>query len=443
MKTPTRSVALNSTVGVATSIGSSILGFLAGIVVARDLGPAGRGQFGFVAGMVTILVMLAGLGVPTALSHAKAKLGFTIDDLYGSAVVVTVLIGSVITAAFAVIFWVLRRSVFSGVGNAEAVWVMVLLVPLLLLNNWTSIAYLEDRIVEFNLVGVGGSAVYLLAAGVASVLGWLTPLATVAIWGLCSLVPLAAVVRRYRFRGRDLKHKALRVLRYGASTNLATWALILGWRADVVIVKYDRGFSELGLYVVAVSLAEILLQLGVSARIALTPRQGSAKGRDDLVDLICQVNRVVALALVMVATGLALLAIPMIGVLYGTRFAGSVPALLWLLPGAIALVLQGPLIDYLLVEGAVASLTTGVVLALIVNLTVNIALLPHLTFVIAAIASTTSYWLSLVWCVVLFSRRTGKGVLAIVRPTRGDAHLVRGLLHRMFGSLRNLGSPVP
>jgi O-antigen/teichoic acid export membrane protein len=156
-----------------------------------------------------------------------------------------------------------------------------------------------------------------------------------------------------------------------------------------------------------VGIAEIILTLAVSMRIALTPLQGDSENRDRLVAALEAVTRLTLSLGALAAVTLALVARPLLSFLYGARYSEAGPALVWLVPGIVLVVAQGPLIDFLLAEARVRAVSIATLAGLSVNVGLNLVLLPHHSFVAAAAAATVSYSLSGIWIIVLFARHTG------------------------------------
>jgi O-antigen/teichoic acid export membrane protein len=304
----------------------------------------------------------------------------------------------------------------------------VLIVPLLVLNSWTAVAYLEDRIRELGLATISGALFFLAALLVAQMLGRLTASTAIALWAVSSVLPLVVLLRAARLQVvPNLGAIALALVRFSLRANVVALALVLVWRIDVLLVDWQRGLRELGLYSAAVALAEVLLRIAVSARIALAPQQGSAIGRDLLVMRICRINRLMLAILCVASVVLAIGSTVLVRLAYGLAFVTAAPALVWLLPGVVALILQGPPLDYLVTEGRLRGVTIVTVAALLVNVGLDVLLLPSHGFVVAAVASTVAYILSCGLILVLFARQTGVTFrpLMVVEPR--DLALLRAM----------------
>lgn len=392
---------------MATNVVRGVLGFATSVVITRSLSTEARGTFSFITNGTSVLIMLAGLGIASALTRAKASGSADIDQLYRASFVIGGVVGTAASGSFVLLYALTRSTLLSGITVGEASAVAVLVPPLLVLSHWTVVAYLEDRIVEISAVTIGGSLLFLALLSAGAAAGTLDAPKTIATWAVTALVPFALLVRPGRLRvGRDLRRVARDLVAYGLRTNLAVVGLILAWRVDVFFVKGFRGIRELALYAVAVGLAEIVLQVATSLRVALTPRQGDRSDRTGLVTSLATITRLTVFAGAVATLVVVPLSRVLVTGLYGERYAASAEALAWLAPGIVALVAQGPLLDFLLAEGAVRAVTWAAVLGLVANVALNAMLLPHHTFVVAAVASTATYVLSCAMTMTAFRRAT-------------------------------------
>jgi O-antigen/teichoic acid export membrane protein len=400
------------------------MGFAGGLVIARGLGPSGRGAFTFITNSTMLLVLLGGGGISSALTHMKAIEDRKPRELYAASGVVGLGIG-LLAAGLLALGYLLISSLFRGIGGGEVVWVLALIVPLLTMSNWTAVGYLEDRVREFSLAAAVGTFTFLVAVFVLDVAGALSSASVVSVWAMTSLVPVILVARGRLVRPtRQAVGLAVRLVKFGSRVNVATVALVLTWRIDVIFVKAQRGLAELGLYAVAVGIGEIVVQLAISVRIALTPRQGSSVDRGALVDTICFASRAMTAIGALAAIGCIAVGRPVISLLYGDDFAPAANALYWLVPGVVALLVQGPLIDYLIVEGRVRGVAIATMFGLLINVAMNTVLLRDHSFVVAAVASTAAYAVSCIGCIALFCGTTHRRVRDLLVPTVADIRYV-------------------
>lgn len=404
-----------------SSVLRGLAAFGASIVITRALTTDDRGVYGFITTTAWLLTMLAGLGVGSALTWAKASGVAQVPSLYRATWLVSLPAGALAAGVFAIVYVIQPGRVFDGVTTEAALLIAAVVVPLVLISNWTVLAYLEDRVVEMAAVAALSATVALAGLLLMAAVDELHITSALAIWTTSALLPLAFLLRTGRLGGAlGSRRIAKAILRFGLRANVATIALILTWRLDVVLVKEIRGATQVAYYVVAVGIAEIILQVAVAFRVALTPRQGSQEGRRGLPATICAATRLTVSLGAVGAAALVALAGPLIVALYGERYGTSAQALAALAPGVVALVAQGPLVDYLLAEGEVAWVTRITASGLVLNVVLNVLFLERYGFVVAAAASATTYIATFAACLIAFSHHTAIPARVLLAPRSDD-----------------------
>jgi O-antigen/teichoic acid export membrane protein len=190
-------------------------------------------------------------------------------------------------------------------------------------------------------------------------------------------------------------------LKYGGKTYLSDLAQYLNYRMDQFLVGYFLGPTALGFYAVAASISEQLWLIPQAIAKVLLPRI-AALDSDQANLLTPIIARSTLLITGVIAIGLALLARPFIKLLFGISFAPTVPALLWLLPGTVALGYGKVLVSDLLGRGKpmIALVSSGV--SLMFTVLLDILLIPRINISGAAIASSVSYIIATMIVVIAF-----------------------------------------
>lgn len=426
-----RSLRTNLITITGSTLARVILGFAASVVVTRTLGPEGRGQFSFVLTTLAILVMLAGAGGFTAVTATSVRHGRSVAQLYPATAATAAGIAVVVGGGFSVAYLVLRDSLFGGVSGLAVLAVAVTLIPTLVMGYWSVVAALDDRLVSFSVGSVVGSALYLVAVTAAAATGTLSTGTALLLWVVGSLTPLVTVARWKRLVPRPGQRTVTgELLRHAMRANFGDIALLLVMRIDVLAVKGYRGFTEVGVYAVATALAELFLQGGVSLRVVFLRKQGRPTERAALAALLARSTRLLFVGGLVGAVVMAFLARPAITLVFGPTFAGAGRAAAILAPGVLAVALQGPLRDYILVESRAVLLNVMAGLTLVLNVAANVVLLPTHTYLVAAVISTLTYIVNFLVCALYFCRLTDTTLKQLLVPGRDDVAAVRALLRR-------------
>jgi O-antigen/teichoic acid export membrane protein len=198
----------------------------------------------------------------------------------------------------------------------------------------------------------------------------------------------------------------------------------LNYRLDVFLVTFFRDTAELGLYMTAVGVAQLLWLPSVAMQTVLFPRLTSLTDDAHRIGNAAQVARVMlALSLGMGAM-LALVAPWAVPLLYGERFAPSVLPLWLLLPGITAFCIPQVLCAYISAIGKPQINLWVAAVALVMTVIINLSLVPIIGMIGAAIASTASYTVTSLLTVLIFRRLTGCRLRDTLLLGRSDLRLI-------------------
>jgi O-antigen/teichoic acid export membrane protein len=407
-------------------------------LLARLLGPSGRGEYSLLLLLPSTLFALGQLGLPSALTYFAGS-GRSVASLAAAAAVVATVLSAILVAGSLAALPSLRPALFAA-APLGLLQVATVALPILLATSFFgSILWGRQLVRPYSRVLASQSLGWLLAViglvGVAhlGVTGALSAYLLVTGIGAAAVVLL---VLRERSRAADDEPSAGPVnlgalLGYGLRLYPAGASTFLSYRGDLFLLSALRGdAAAIGLYALAVSLAEITFQVPDSVATLFYPRVAGAE-REEADRLAPSIARFSLLL-----TGLAAVAlIPMAWlairvVLPG--YEGSLLPFLLLLPGTVALGLSKVLSGYISGLGRPEPVGIIAMVALGVNLVVNVVLIPPLGIAGAALASMISYSLHATLTVWLASRLSGVPALEFVTPGRAE---VRRLVERL-ASLR-------
>ncbi|GLY80691.1 polysaccharide biosynthesis C-terminal domain-containing protein [Actinoallomurus iriomotensis] len=431
MRTAVRQVA--HTVGIRALL--VVLGAVSGIVIARALQPEGRGAYYVITTIGTITISVGHLSIEQAQVWLWSR-GADRRALTANGLVLGLAVGALAAVAAGVLVGVLGQDVIpiAGYGQlATALAAIPCAMAVVYLNN---ILVLRSRVQVVNTAALLGGVLQcgplLLLAAVAR----LSPAQVVLLWAVSVTVPLAVLVSAARPRlhhwDRSLARRAVdRGLRY----HLGLTSLFLLFRADILILDGMTTTAAVGLYSLAVSLAELTrLVTDAIAQIAL-PRQ---LGTDDegAAAATLAVTRLSTIVAVASVASMCLAAPPLIPLVYGTAFAGSVPSLIALAPGLLALGATRPIGAYLLRLDRPMLASSMSVAALLVNVALNLALVPFFGIVGSAVASSIAYATLAALQVAWFVRASGASPRDLL-PGPAEVAYARGRLAGLSAARRS------
>jgi O-antigen/teichoic acid export membrane protein len=305
-----------------------------------------------------------------------------------------------------------------GTRRTELVLVAVALVPLIVQANAAQAAALDDRLRAVTWTSLLAVGAYAVATAAQAATGTATVTSNLVLWIASSAAGSILLVWALRHRFTARRRGTLGwLVRRSAAAAIASSAVLALWRADVVIVRAERGLVELGQYAVAVGCAEVLSTVAMGIAAGLLP---SLAAEDDATEIVCRATRLMLLGLSVLGTCMVLVAPWLVPALFGNQYAESSRALAVLVPGVVCLVLHVPLFNFLTGHGHTRQLTALTLVALAVNVGANVVVLQHVGYIAAAAVSTATYGGLFAGCVGLFTRVTGTSVRALVVVERRD-----------------------
>jgi O-antigen/teichoic acid export membrane protein len=408
------------------------LSLVAGVILARTLGPQGRGLYALALVAPSALTLLANLGVSQALTYYLARRTFPVDSLIGHAIALALILGGITTVLLIAFMAAAGRWVLPGVPFSLVV-IASLSIPLGLFFYF-SLSFVQGKedFVGFNaLYLVNAIALVLLLAPLVLVHGSVT--LAVAAWSL-SWVPTAALgillLSRYGRLSLRLERKVARALfRFGIVGYLGFVTNYLNFRLDTFLVNIFTNATQVGFYAVAVSLAETIWYVASAASTVLAPRVASSEAATS--DITTgRVSRVVVAITLLGALALGVIASPLTRLLFGAAFAPSVVAVWLLLPGIVTSGVARVLSGYLLGRNRLIVDFAASLAGLAMTLVFDIVLIPRYGFAGAAVASSIAYTTTMLVNMRWVVRNSTLTVRTLLVPTWADVLAARQLWAR-------------
>jgi O-antigen/teichoic acid export membrane protein len=171
----------------------------------------------------------------------------------------------------------------------------------------------------------------------------------------------------------------------------------INYKADVLLVNFFLGPGVVGIYVIAVALAEKLWLMSQAASTVLLPRLAELSADDaKRKELTPFITRWVLLLTLIAALILALVAHWLVMWIFGSDYLGSLVPLWILLPGMVFLAGTRVLANDIAARGRPDVNTYGSIIVVTINVLGNLLLIPPLGLAGAAVATTLAYSVDLI-----------------------------------------------
>jgi O-antigen/teichoic acid export membrane protein len=388
-------VAKNTAYLMTAFIGQKVLAFVYFTIVARSVGVEGAGRYFLAVSFATIFAVFLDLGLSNVLIRETAKRPDDAPKLLATAIGVKALMAGLVVALTNLVAWLL--------GYPGETRLMILIASLAMVVDTMHLAWYGvmrgRQNLKYEAVGVVvGQAVTLGFGGLFLWLGWPLPWLVVAL--LINTVWNAAwaylnLKRRFGFSPFriSLDPKTIRFF-WSVTIPFALAGIFARVYSYIDSVMLSRLADEtaVGHYGVAYKITFSFQCLAMSFAAAVYPAMSAAcvNQRERLGNLMTMSIKYLLLVVAPIITGIYVLAGPLIRVIYGPEFQGSVLPLQVLIFSLLFAFLYWPAGSLLNADDRQKANTTVMGLTMVLNIVLNAVLLPRLGAVGASWASVAS-----------------------------------------------------
>lgn len=389
------SVARSSSKLFAVSVLNAGIGFLAVTVFARELGPAGIGAFFLFQALFRVLESGIDLGLNTAIEKRLSE-GADRETVLGSGIVLKI-VGFFGVMALIVAF---RGPVNSYVGEPVA-WLLILTVGASQLATIaTTTLRGELRVGDTAVLFLANQVVYVLL-GVVFVVGFgMGPVGLVYGVIAGSLVSFLWGIVKLDTRPARPSIASIRSLLTYTKYNIvpALGVQVHNW-TDVLIIGLILTQADVGAYEVAWRVATITLLFPRALGVSLLPQASalSASGDRKRIGRLVDDALLPSVALVIPAVfGTLVFSEEILGLLFGPEYVAASVVLLVLVAGKVPEAVQIIVGRVLLGIDRPDLVARATVVSTVLNVTLNVALIPRYGLIGAAMATTAAFTVGMV-----------------------------------------------
>jgi PST family polysaccharide transporter len=357
------------------------VGLLIGVWLARHFGPDGFGALAFATAFCALLQPAAALGLEAIVVRMLVNSPERTREILGTAFRLRVAAGLVVFAATCAASFALRP------GDASVHWMIALVAASTVLQSVDVVDWWHQaRMRPAPVAAARGGAFVLSAwakamlvmhdASIEAIAGAIL-LEAVATAGLLALAARRSALPPPSRCPYD-PLLAGRLLREGAGLMFAALSVILYLRIDQIMLGQMLGDHVVGQYTAATRIVEAACMFPVIAVASAAPALIRLKESDarSYRARLAELMRVIAVAGLVVALGLAIAAEPLVALLYGPAFldaAGVMQVHAWVLPLVGLGVVQS---RWLVIEGLSRFAFQRALSGALVNVALNLVLIP-------------------------------------------------------------------
>ncbi len=398
------------------------LGFLAVILISRELGTEGRGITALYQSTANLAYVFLSLGLGSACIYYLSR-----GDITGRMAMEAGLAITAMAMALTALGLALTSIIFIGHLTYDGVpyWLAIVAVPSLIqFQLLEAVLRGQGRFGAMNVLNLTVPLAVLLAfIGVELTVG-LTVTRAVHAWSFAFLPP---IVFGYILGGPSIWphgflpfRRLMPILVFGAQSQAGNLIQLLNYRLDTFLILALTNATGVGLYATGVSLSEGLWFIANSAAVVLVTNlsAGDEAYKRRMTPLVCRTTILVTAAAAVAAAAVSPFVVPFV---FGEGFDKAVVPFLCLLPGTVALAGAKILSAYVFSRGRPTINTLVAIAALVVTVVADLILIPWLGVTGAAIGASLAYCMSLILTAMAYRSLSGGSILEALIPRPSDA----------------------
>lgn len=395
------------------------LTLVAGILIARYLGPDGKGTLALIVLAATVLKLIGGIGIEFANVYYTSKNRRKIAEIFSN----NIFIWIISTISIILLGLLLKdRLILTILPNLDPTFFnfVLFVFPLLL---WLSFAHSMfqglEKFKEFNFLRMAepltkcATIIVLVVILNMGLYGGVLAIALTYLLPTCLSVYL--LLKLVKMKLQTNRFLLFESIKYGLKGQVGIFFQFFNYRLDMFLVNYFLDISAVGFYTVSVTLAELLWHIPNSVSLTLFPNV-SSRDEESASRFTCKISRISISVMLISAIILGVLSIYIVPNLYGESFAASILPLQILLPGVIAFGLVKILTGYLHGRGKPLYASIVTICSLILTLIFDFLLIPKLGIMGAALATTIAYGFSLILTIYFFLKISGVKIHEFLVP---------------------------
>jgi O-antigen/teichoic acid export membrane protein len=390
-----------------TQILSLAINFLSMILFSRLLGPEPRGILAAAMTLIAMGVQFGNMGLHASNAYYVAADRTLLSVIIGNTCIISLVLGSLIST-FIYVLSLINPS-FIPINGTILLWASFL-IPVALANLlFQNILLGIQEVRTYNKVEVFVkffaffSILILLLIGIRSI-PW-----TLSVHFLVSSFSIYYIWSKIRplVNGKAAFSFPFfkKSIAYGFRAYLGAFFSFLVIRIDLLMVKHYLGFEETGYYSVASNIADMIIMFPALIGTLLFPKIVAISDPFEKFKIVKKTAFGVFLLMLVLCTGCAFTAKPIISTLLGPKFLPAASALLWLLPGLVSLSVNIVFMNYLASLGFPLIAILSPFFAASLNILLNTKLIPELGIIGASFASSICYSLMLATSLIYLSFR--------------------------------------
>ena len=426
----------NSIFGIFTSNVAAIgIAALIGIILPRLLGPQLLGKLNAALALAAIVYSISFLGIRSSIVIVLGQKKYDMQQMVS------------------VLFYIFLFSVFLSTGLlfiflmfiSRDIYTLSMIILLCLLNPFdfvlsymSGFSLANQQFKIFNRLNLLPKAIQLVTVLV--LVGYFELRLTAVLFAILisKILTILILFRSTKLPWPDLRIQHIpaglikSLMKYGIIYALAFLVTRLNYRVDLLILKRLSEISEVGYYSLGVNIAETIWQIPTAVGLVLMTHSAREKDQQLITAQVCSLLRVSLIISGLAALVLFILTPFLIKVIFGAPYLPSIPIVRTILPGILFFVVLKIVNSQFVGNGKPELAIYALLPSVIINVVLNIILIPAYQGVGAAMATNISYFCGSFTLLVIYSKTYAVSLVDIFTYRNSDFGFIQTLRHKLI-----------
>ncbi len=400
-----------------------VIGFFTSILLARGLGTENQGQLSYYTLIFGIISGYGGIAITSSMSYFIKKTNFVKQDIINTNISVLIILSSI----YAIAVIIFKNIIFSSnIYILLFIWISYA-ISLLFSNFFITIYVAEENIHVYNKYFI---FIYILKGLLIIGMYYLNMLNIINVsilYAVLEIIKLVILLIGLKIKYKPSVNKMIvkEELKYGMPLYLAGLFIYLNYRVDQISVRQILGNSQLGIYSIAVHLADLAFIFPEAIKTAFEGRLYSCKNeeRKSISARVIKFAFYMTLAICIIGV----ICKPLVTILYGVEYEQSGILMVILLIGIPFVAIGKVTPAYFCTDGRTKIHLKVSGSVLLINFILNSVLIPKIGVNGAAIASTIAYiFYGIVYIVLL--RKEGITLKQLLVLQKEDFYSIKDMI---------------
>lgn len=427
----------NSLLNFTSNILLIIIGLFSTVLIARLLGPEGQGVYTLIILLPTMLVTFLNLGIGPATVYFTGSKKYSLNTIISTNIVLSFILSIVAVIIGLIAILIFKGSTFEGAPTTALLTVLFIL-PFLFFSSFMQAIYQgTENFKRYNYIQISSKLIQILTLIIMVFFVDLSLRGVLSSFIIGNCMP-SILILLYLLKDKvkiNLKDFSLSLtfdfLKYGYRAHLSNIVAFLNYRLDILMISFFLNPMAVGIYNVAVAIAERLWIFSQPLSTTLFPRISTIKNENERSILTAKVARNTLYISAIFGLIFFMISDVVVFLLFGEEYSKASIIIKILLFGITFFAAERILSNYFAGTGTPEiNLYTGLI-TLISNAILNVILIPKYGISGASLSTSISYSLTFFVKIFLFSNTTKINVLEILVINKNDFRMYKALFTKI------------